>query len=188
MSVPPRSFSRAALADARHRYEETKESVASIAVRLGVGERTMHTNIHKWGWRLRRPSQSTALRGGASAGTPAAAALPIVSPDVWAVAENIQRTVQREIAAIGSIVASLGPASANTSQAERVARVLATLTRTLQEVLRLADMDAAPDEQTNDRGPDDPDDFLNELARRMDEFARTRAGSGVPDAGEAGMD
>jgi hypothetical protein len=112
----------------------------------------------------------------------------MVSPDLGAVAESIQRTVQREIAAIGSIVASLGPASANTSQAERAARVLATLTRTLQEVLRLAETDAAPDEQTNDRGPDDPDDFLNDLARRMDEFARTRAGSGVPDAGEAGMD
>jgi hypothetical protein len=184
MSVPPRSFSRAALADARHRYEETKESVASIAVRLGVGERTMHTNIHKWGWRLRRPSQSAALRGGASA-APAAVALPIVSPDAAAVAENIQRTVQREIAAIASIVASLGPASANTSQAERAARVLATLTRTLQEVLRLTATEATPDEKTNDRGPDDPDEFLRDLARRLDAFAAAAAGS-VPADTESG--
>jgi hypothetical protein len=187
MSLPPRSFSRAALADARRRYEETKELVPSIARRLGVGERTMHTNIRKWGWRLRRPSQSAALRGGARASAAAAPASPVPTPDVAALAESIQRTVQREVAAIGTIVASLPPASTNTSQAERTARVLATLTRTLQEVLRLTETNAAPDEQTYDRGPDDPDEFVRELARRMDAFAAAAArpvsdepASGVP--------
>jgi transposase-like protein len=184
MFPAPRTFSRAALADARHRYEETKESVASIAARLGIGERTLHTKIRKWNWRQRRPGRSSRTAGHA-VGAPAAVALPVIDADAMGVAEHIQRTVLREIAAIGSIVASLPPRSANTSQAERTARVLATLTRTLQEVLRLTATEAAPDEQKNDRGPHDPDDFLRQLARRMDAFAAAVARP-VPDDAEPG--
>jgi hypothetical protein len=191
MPVPPRSFSRAALADARHRYEETREPVDDIATRLGIGTRTLHTNIRRWKWRLRRPqvpyTSPPACKADepASAQAPPAPALAIVSPDAAAVAEDIQHTLQRAIAAIRSLVATLAPGSANIADAERVARVLAILTRTLQEVLRMTAAEPAPDEPTpdeptHDRGPDHPDEFIQDLSRRLDEFARRAQGS-VPE-------
>jgi hypothetical protein len=93
--------------------------------------------------------------------------------EVLQAAEAVQVTAQRGVAAIGLIVAKLGP-SVNTAEAERIARTLATLTRTLQEVLRLTAPYAPSDESSNDRGPDDPDEFAQELVRRIGEFARSR--------------
>ena len=61
---------------------------------------------------------------------------PVVVPDVAQVAQNIQAIVQQEVATIAAIVAKL-PRSANSIEADRIARTLATLTRTLQEALRL---------------------------------------------------
>lgn len=174
MSVPPRSFPPAALTDARHRYEETKEPVASIAGRLGIGERTLHTNIRAWGWRQRKPAGAKAANAKtASAPATSAVTLSALDLEVLRAAETVQSTAQRGVAAIGLILAKLGP-SVNTAEAERIARTLATLTRTLQEVLRLTMPYAPSDEPSNDRGPDDPDEFARELVRRIDEFARSK--------------
>ncbi|MEA2876070.1 MAG: hypothetical protein QOF14_1266 [Hyphomicrobiales bacterium] len=173
MPRPPRIFAPAALADARYRYEETMEPFASIAARLGIGERTLHTNIRAWGWRRRRPAGAKAANAEA-ASAPAASGITLsaLELEVLRAAETVQATAQRGVAAIGLIVAKLGP-SVNTAEAERIARTLATLTRTLQEVLRLT-TPYAPDEPDNDRGPDDPDEFARDLLRRLDEFARGR--------------
>ena len=174
MPRPPRTFASEALADARYRYEETKEPVAEIAGRLGIGERTLYSNIRVWGWRQRRPAGAKAANAEA-ASAPAASGvrLTALELEVLRAAETVQSTAQRGVAAIGLIVAKLGP-SVNTAEAERIARTLATLTRTLQEVLRLTTPYAASDESDNDRGPDDPDEFARDLVRRIDEFARGR--------------
>ena len=55
MPRPPRTFTAAEIADARHRYEETDEPLIPIADRLGIGERTLHRYITRWGWRRRLP-------------------------------------------------------------------------------------------------------------------------------------
>jgi transposase-like protein len=179
MPVPPRTFASEVLADARYRYEETKEPVAEIADRLGIGERTLYSNIRTWGWRQRRPAGAKAANAQAAnaqaAGAPAASGITL-SPlelEVLQAAETVQSTAQRGVAAIGLIVAKLGPA-VNTAEAERIARTLATFTRTLQEVLRLTTPYASSDESSNDRGPDDPAEFAQELVRRIGEFARSR--------------
>ena len=100
-------------------------------------------------------------------------------PDIAQVAQNIQAIVQQEVAAIAAIVAKL-PRSASSIEADRIARTLATLTRTLQEALRLNAPKASSEEQTDDgRGPDDPDEFILEVARRLDEFAEDRTGRGI---------
>jgi hypothetical protein len=197
MSKPPRSFAPADLADARYRYEETNETVASIARRLGIGERTLHSNIVFWGWHQRRqprpnvtPRARKAEERAPEPVAPPAVVVPTLTPEAEKVAEDIQSTVQREVAAIGMIVARLGP-STNSAQAERASRVLATLTRTLQEVLRLRSPQTPIEpsaEPTHDRGPDDPDEFLIDLARRMDAFAAARAGTRLPDSGGSGTD
>ena len=174
MPRPLRIFTPAALADARYRYEETPEPFASIASRLGIGERTLHTNIRAWGWRQRRPAGAKAANAAAAA-APAASGrtLSALELEVLQAAETVQATAQRGVAAIGLIVAKLGPC-VNTAEAERIARTLATFTRTLQEVLRLTAPYAPSDESKNDRGPDDPDAFAQELVRRIGEFTRSR--------------
>jgi len=185
MPVPPRSFSPAALADARYRYEETRERVASIAEWLGIAERTLHTNIRRWGWRQRKAAGAHAASDdAASAPATSAVALSALELEALRAAETIQCTVQREVAVIGLIVAKLGP-SADSAEAGRTARTLATLTRTLQEVLRLTTPHAPSDEPSNDRGPDDNDEFLRELARRLDAFAGRRQGAGAAIAADA---
>jgi hypothetical protein len=187
MPRPPRIFAPAALADARYRYEETMEPFASIAKRLGIGERTLHTNIRAWGWRQRRPAGAKAANAeAASAPAASGVTLTALELEVLRAAETVQSTAQRGVAAIGLIVAKLGP-SVNTAEAERIARTLATLTRTLQEVLRLTTPHAPSDESDNDRGPDDPDEFLRELARRLDAFAR-RAQDGRAAIAAPGME
>ena len=174
MPVPPRTFASEALADARYRYEETREPVAEIANRLGIGERTFYSNIRTWGWRQRRPAGAKAANAEA-AGAPAVSGITLsaLELEVLQAAETVQSTAQRGVAAIGLIVAKLGPA-VNTAEAERIARTLATFTRTLQEVLRLTTPYASSDESSNDRGPDDPDEFARELVKRIDEFTRSR--------------
>jgi hypothetical protein len=187
MPVPPRTFAPAALADARYRYEETTESVISIAKRLGIGERTLRSNIHKWNWRQRRPAGAGAAKAEAArAAVTPAVVLSALELEAVQTAEAIQSTVQREVAVIGLIVAKLG-VSTTSAEVERTARTLATLTRTLQEVLRLTTPHAASDESINDRGPDDPDEFLRELARRLDAFAG-RAQDGRAAIAASGME
>ncbi|MGB9364928.1 MAG: hypothetical protein WCE79_02830 [Xanthobacteraceae bacterium] len=179
MPVPPRIYTPEALADARYRYVETDEPNVSIARRLGISERTFSRNVVKWGWERRR--QSARKQMAQAAPDPVAPHLPELTPEDQAAAADIEASVQHTIAAIRMIVARL-PKGRSVSAAERSARTLATLTRTLQEVVRLRPKQTPP-ELTNDRGPANTDEFLKDLARRMDAFADARLGIGIPAAG-----
>jgi hypothetical protein len=181
MPVPPRISSPEALADARSRYEETDEPNVSIARRLGISERTLSRNVVRWGWERRR--QSARRQMAQAAPNPVASHLPALTPEDQAAAADIEVTVQHTIAAIRMIVARL-PKSRNVAAAERSARALATLTRTLQEVIRLRPKQT-PSEPSNDRGPADDNEFARLLLRRLDEF-RAQRSIRVPDAAEDG--
>ena len=181
MPVPPRIFTPEALADAHYRYVETDEPNVSIARRLGISERTFGRNVVKWGWERRR--QSARREMARTARDPVVPQLPALTAEDEAAAADIEVTVQHTIAAIRMIVARL-PKSRNVSAAERSARALATLTRTLQEVIRLRPKQT-PSEPANDRGPDDDNEFARLLLRRLDEF-RAQRSSRVPDAAEDG--
>jgi hypothetical protein len=194
MPVPPRAISPEMLAEARRLYEQTRVPVDDIAAMLGIGARSFYTRLRKWDWKRRmlRIPQASPPALADSAPLPrtepvADAPQPtaVVAPPV-PVAERIQRAVERELHAVEQIVAKLRP-STDAGEAERAARVLASLARTLQEVARLDRVPAATEQakEDDDRGPDDADDFIRGLARRMDEFARAAARS-VPDADDAG--
>lgn len=170
MPVPPRIFAPEALADARHRYEETDEPNVSIARRLAISERTFSRNVVKWGWERRR--QSARRQMAQAAPDPVASQLPSLTAEDEAAAADIEVTVQHTIAAIRMIVARL-PKGRNVSAAERSARALATLTRTLQEVIRLRPKQTSP-EPANDRGPADDDEFIRLLHERLHKFVAQR--------------
>jgi len=81
----------------------------------------------------------------------------------------VQDAIDRQLVAIERIVATLGPAKVD--DAERGARTLASLTRTLRELTRLRPAGT----NTREGGDDDPDirdleEFRRELSRRLDQL------------------
>jgi len=185
MPVPARIFMPEQSANARFRYEETDEPNASIARSLGISERTFSRNVVKWGWEKRRqPLRRNMLQLAAPATAPAPA--PMTCEDE-AAAADIETTAHRAVEAIRLMVARL-PKGRNVSAVERIARALATLTRTLQEVRQLRAMKTAQTapEPTNDRPPEDPDEFARELIRRVELFNAGRV-AGVSDDPATGV-
>jgi hypothetical protein len=210
MAVPLRPISPTLLAEGRRLYEHTNVAVDDIAALMGIGARTFFTRVRKWGWRRRNlripvdgpppdpevpPANAQEIASGSMPVSAPIEASPAPGNPAPAtpvsLAERIQRAVERELAAIEQIVARFRGGSEHTEEAERAARVLASLARTLQEVVRLDAREDARSEDKHDkhddRGPADPDEFVRELARRMDAFAAARLGAGVPDAGEPGV-
>lgn len=214
MTVPMRPIPPELLAEGRRLYEQTRLPIRDIAGLLGIGERTFNRRRKEWGWPSRKarvpryepprtaadllrfdpvPAPSRLDRPVAptdgAASHPALPACPVSGdpPDPGSLALRIQSAVERELFAIEQIVAKLRPAREHTEEAERAARVLASLARTLQEIAKLDRRPAAAKDDTkdDDRGPDDPDEFLIDLARRMDAFAERRQNP-VPDVAAEG--
>ena len=174
--IPPEK-----IAEGRRRYEQTNEHNEDIAAFLGISPSTFKSRRRQWGW---RPRLTHWFKPPAPAPETTAAEQAVyqsILKDAVPEAERIRRTVECELAAIAHILAKLQPGSAHLGEVERSARVLASLTRTLQEVLRLGETngEAAPAEHADDRPPAEPDEFLRQLARRLDEFARRAQGPGA---------
>lgn len=96
-----------------------------------------------------------------------AAAVPVSQQQRVALAVRIQSVVEREIAAVERVLDAVG--AADGGEAERTARTLASISRTLREIAALNQPDEVnpPDEAT-----------LRELAaasRRFDDFVRELA-------------
>ena len=89
-----------------------------------------------------------------------------------------------ELAVIERTLKVLGPASS--TEAERTTRILAALSRTVQEIKASAEGQAG-DEADDDAVPGDIDEFRETLARRIRGFIEARTGNaGGGDGGSAG--
>src|SRR5688572_5749757 len=164
------------IAEARRRYEQTTEHSDDIAAFLGISPSTFKSRRRQWGWRPRRAHRFEPQTSASEAPAAEQTLYQAILNDARPAAERIRRTVECELAAIAHIVAKLQPGGTQLGAVERSARVLASLTRTLQEVVRLGETngEAAPAEHADDRPPAEPDEFVRDLVRRMDEFARRR--------------
>ena len=89
-------------------------------------------------------------------------------------AERIKRVLDAELAVIERTLKVLGPAS--NTEAERTTRILAALSRTVQEIQASAEGQAG-DEADDDTVPSDIDEFRETLARRIRGFIEARTGS-----------
>ena len=175
------AVSAAEIAQLRFEYEETATPVEAIAARRGWARSTFYARARAWGFGPRKYLQQ---RCASDAGPPAPGA---------ALADQLQRTVERELDAIATILAKLPAGDERAAQAERAARTLASLTRTLNEVARLRreQAEAAPahgaqDPMADDNDmPRDIDDFRRELARRIDAFVASRTHPGAADEADA---
>lgn len=92
---------------------------------------------------------------------------PAATPE--ALAQRVQRVVERELEAIDRVLNAIG--AADSAEAERSARTLASLARALKEVMRLNAPEETPEADDDDAVPRDLDEFRRELARRLEALA-----------------
>lgn len=191
----------------RHDYEETDKPNHAICAEHEISASTLRNRVRQWNWTPRRapvPTQGPPLpeieappiheaplvpAGPASApplGEPSphfAVPPPAAPVDARQIAQRLQDAIARVLAAIDAALAGLSAAS-HAREIERTGRAVAGLTRTLHELNTLkADYPASA---AADRGPDQPDEFILDLVRRMDAFAARHqasaaaAGSALP--------
>lgn len=85
-----------------------------------------------------------------------------------AMIDRVERTLAREIRRIESILADSDQSGGEGGAEERRARTLASLARTLNEVMRLREEDRKTKVADDDTVPRDLDEFRRELSRRLD--------------------
>ena len=155
-------------AEAKRLYENTLTPMADIAAMMGVCRSTLDNRVREWKWKKRAASGTAvdiarAVRGNVAATMTQAAKLPVSEEKRLALAERIQGVVER-----------LG--AADDAEAERTARTLASLSRTMREIAALITPDTPPPNETdNDPVPLDIDELREELARRLHAIIDARA-------------
>jgi hypothetical protein len=170
--ISPEEISRS-----RILYETTEMPMEDIARMLGISKRTLNERVKLWKW---TPRQSRFHGLDAAASHQVAEIVALATPDM-AILENetlidrVRSAVEREIVAIEAVLTRVEGARLRSSDAERAARTLATLVKTLREVAALQ-RDEKP-ETTSGDGEDefrDLEEFRAELAERLDRLRRSR--------------
>jgi hypothetical protein len=162
---------------ARRAYEDSSESLRSIADRLGITHKQLRLLAERSGWRLRPPQTPEERRrnfimAGIAASRRRAAARRAAPPqelppaaDRLGLVKKLRTAVEREIAVAEKRLKQ----NAGGAGIERAARTLASLVRTLRE-LRALEAEAEPDEA--EEVPRDADELRRALAERLDRLGR----------------
>jgi hypothetical protein len=168
--IPPEEVIKA-----RQLYEGTSMPVADIARMLGIGETTLLKRARLWGWtpRNRRLAE---LDAAAKAQIPLAEIQETAAParkifEKLSLVERVRSAVESEIVAIESVLRRVEAAQLRSTDAERAARTLATLVRTLKELTALEKPEVKTGEEGRDEASDefrDLDEFRSKLAERLD--------------------
>jgi hypothetical protein len=177
------------LAEARFLYEQTMAPIDDIAEVMGISRGTFFNRIRELKWQPRRfiPKRDVPrLQAPTVAATPPAllpsveaapdsllVEYPRAPADRLALAERVQTVIERKLAAVESILAVMGPPQPE--EAECHARTLASLARTVREMVRL--QVAPPDDPANDDDvPRDLDELRRQLARKIDALMAEQSG------------
>ncbi|MEJ0077848.1 MAG: hypothetical protein WDO17_20905 [Alphaproteobacteria bacterium] len=91
---------------------------------------------------------------------------------------RVVRLVDQELASLEKTRAELGLLARTATEAERCARIVASMIRSLREALRLHAGSASEQSPANHELPEDADDIRNELARRIEAFLEGRETEG----------
>jgi hypothetical protein len=170
------------IAEVRKLYEGTDVPVRDLASICGLGVTTFLRRVELWGWKRRKlrmkDYDAAANREVESIREAAVPAIAVAESET--LIDRVRAAVEREIVAIEAVLTRVEGARLRSSDAERAARTLATLVKTLREVAALQ-RDEKP-EQTSGEGQDKPDEdefrdleeFRSELAERLDRLRRSR--------------
>lgn len=165
------------IAEVRKLYEGTNVPVRDLASICGLGVTTFLKRVKLWGWKPRnyrmRDYDAAAQRDIESIREIAAPAIAVAENET--LIDRVRTAVEREIVAIEAVLARVEGAKLRSTDAERAARTLATLVKTLREVAALQ-RDEKP-EQASGEGEDefrDLEEFRSELAERLDRLRKSR--------------
>lgn len=201
--MPPRKqVAPELIAEGKFLYEETLTPTDEIGKRMGLSRSAFYLRVKEWGWKQRRYSHGLGADGDGlivPQPSPVVEGPPVmVDQAVHSVPENQEtdsafeirarnyaracRAVGRQITIIEGIQTTLMPTHA--AQAERSARVLALLNKSLLEITATTEPDesAEHDDADDDSIPRDVDEFRRELARRLQglvDAERRREGQGA---------
>ena len=165
--IPPEK-----IAQARHLYESTSVPVRDIAVFVGLGTTTFMRRVKEWQWTPRNRSLAD-LDAAAKADVPLEeirdlAAAPVAVLQHVSLVDRVRSAVEREIVAIENVLARVEGVRLRSQDAERAARTLATLVRTLREVNTLKKAGAPDEAEEREDQFRDLDEFRRELSARLD--------------------
>lgn len=153
--------------EAQRRHNDTSESYASIARWLEMSPATLRRRMIEWGGFIPRKNARP------QAGGPRKSSSRSANKQTGGgLAERMHRAAERDLVAVERVAKKLSKGEGDFIEAERVARTLASLTRTLTKIaeLRAADAAASPTED-NDDIPTDLDELRRALAARMARLA-----------------
>lgn len=165
------------IAEVRKLYEGTDVPVRDLASLCGLGVTTFVKRVKLWGWKPRKlRMRDYDNAAGAEVESIRELAAPAVSiAESETLIGRVRAAVEREIVAIEASLARVENMRLRSTDAERAARTLATLVKTLREVAALQ-RDEKPEEQG--AGEDefrDLEEFRAELAERLDRLRRSRS-------------
>ncbi len=195
-----RTYSPALLANGRRRYEQTAESVASIAADFGIHHYSLIRLAKREGWvRYQRPPRDLSVSARlleetekleaslAAAATDAAAPAPEPTPAVAATIDRLYRVALGELAALEALRAQLGTVPQKPLDAARTTQTLSNLTEVLGKLQRMQAgmLPAASERSSYDDLPADLDQFRLELARRIDALFQSEPDRGTDAAADA---
>jgi hypothetical protein len=174
------------IAEGTYLYENTLMPIHTIGAKMGLSRTAFYLRVKEWGWTPRRYSCGGPGKTQFAAPEAAAEPAPDEPAEVLPFAQRLQRVLDGELAVIERTLKVLGPA--NNAEAERTARVLAAISRTVQEIQASAEGQTSSDEADDDAVPGDIDEFREELARRIHalvdaEQGQTREGDDAALAG-----
>ena len=158
------------IAEARQLYEQTLVPVREVAALLGFSRTTLQRRVAEWGWKKRQQDALEVMQPHKGAGVQ-----PQSPPQRVALAARIQAVAEREIAAIENILDTLGPSAS--SETEGAARTLASLARTLRELVQLDVPTTSPEPTHDEPAPRDLAELRRSLARKL---AALSAGDAAP--------
>ena len=172
-----------ALARARHLYEDTGMPVEDIAKFLDIGETTFYNRLRA-GWKWKKRNRRLAdLDAAAAANVPLERVREIAEPakktlEKISMIDRVRSAVETEIAKIEEVLRRAEGVHLRSTDAERAARTLATLVRTLKELaaLELPAAGKGNDETDSEDEFRDLEEFRRSLAGRLD---RLRAGGEI---------
>ena len=192
------------LATLRNRYENTDQTILSIAAEFDIGSRNLQRLVtkHRWAKRSKRvrdlpraqrlleeakalaadlppPERERpdceAVRVGVPREETPTQTLPLSGGGSLSAIDRIEALVVKEIEAEETVRKLFRGKRRVATTSERNARTLATLTQTLQALKRLrAGSLPGTGPSTDDDMPQDIDEFRHDLARRIDAFVASR--------------
>jgi len=164
-----------ALARAKHLYEDTGMLVADIARTLQISQTTFYNRLKIWGWKKRNERLDALDAAAEAAAPPLQEVREIAEPakkilETVSMIDRVRSAVTAEIKKIEDVLNRVEGVHLRSTDAERAARTLATLVRTLKEIAALENPQSKREETESEARDEfrDLEEFRSSLAERLD--------------------